>query len=348
MLMGGDRRSDSSQAADTNAAVPLDVIPLHSTNLLTVLDETGIIHYESPSIERIFGFEQDDLVGEQVADYFHPDDREQVLEAFHSVVESEAGTVTAVEYRHVQADGSYRWVESVGSANPTPSGYYVINTRDISERKAREQNLEHTNERLDAFASVVSHDLRNPLNVAQGRLDLAQQECDNEHLDYAANAVDRSLDLIDQLLTLAHEGDRASNVEAVPLADTLAECWRTVETVNARLVTETEQTILADPSPLKQLLENLVRNAVAHGDGEVTVTVGDLDEGFYIADDGPGIPEHERDRVFEVGYSTKEEGTGFGLRIVEQIADAHGWDVSVTESQEGGTRFEFTGVVVNG
>jgi signal transduction histidine kinase len=75
----------------------------------------------------------------------------------------------------------------------------------------------------------------------------------------------------------------------------------------------------------------------------VAVAVGDTDGGFYVADDGPGIPEEERDAVFEVGYST-ENGTGIGLNIVRQVVDAHGWTVRATESAAGGTRFEITRV----
>jgi len=74
----------------------------------------------------------------------------------------------------------------------------------------------------------------------------------------------------------------------------------------------------------------------------ITVTVGAMDDGFYVADDGPGIPESERDRIFETGYSTNEDGTGFGLDIVREIVEAHGWAVTVTESETGGARFELT------
>jgi signal transduction histidine kinase len=80
----------------------------------------------------------------------------------------------------------------------------------------------------------------------------------------------------------------------------------------------------------------------------VTVTVGELADcdGFYVADDGPGIPADERETVFESGYSTAADGTGFGLSIVEEIASAHGWAVRVTDSAEGGARFEVAGVDV--
>lgn len=76
------------------------------------------------------------------------------------------------------------------------------------------------------------------------------------------------------------------------------------------------------------------------------ITIGDLDTGFYIADNGPGIPEGERDRIFESGYSTLTKGTGFGLAIVQEIVAAHGWEISVTDSEDGGARFEIPGVEI--
>jgi len=75
---------------------------------------------------------------------------------------------------------------------------------------------------------------------------------------------------------------------------------------------------------------------------QVTVTVGTLPDGFYIEDDGPGIPADEREDVFDAGYSTTEDGTGFGLSIVEEIADAHGWEIRAAEGSNGGVRFEIT------
>jgi signal transduction histidine kinase len=86
----------------------------------------------------------------------------------------------------------------------------------------------------------------------------------------------------------------------------------------------------------------------------VTVTVGALPDGFFVADDGPGIPPSDREQVLEMGYSTSREGTGFGLAIVAEIAEAHGWDVAITggspaedtRADDGtvGARFEFTDV----
>jgi PAS domain S-box-containing protein len=337
-------QDESVSATDAEPGVSLGEIPLHSTNLLTVLDESGIVRYESPSIERIFGYEQEELVGDPVAEYFHPDDREAVVDAFRTIVDSGEYTTEVVEYRHERADGTYCWVESVGSANPTPDGHYVINTRDISDRRAREQHLVRTNERLDEFARVLSHDLRNPLQVSQGHLELLRDECESDHIDAIERGHDRMETLIENLLTLAHDGTDSRDLEPVALASVAENCRQTVETEAVTLVVATDRQIRADESQLQQLLENLVRNAVTHGDAGGTIEIGTLADGFYVQDDGPGIPEAERERVFEMGYSSRDGATGIGLRIVSQVSNAHGWDITVTESPDGGTRFEFRSV----
>lgn len=212
------------------------------------------------------------------------------------------------------------------------------------DRISNKERLQRQNDRLKEFASVVSHDLRNPLSVAQGRLELVNAECDSEHIEDVARAHDRMDGLIDDLLTLARAGKSVGNLEVVDLANVTVECWENVATADATLRTDIEGEIHADRSRLKQVLGNLIRNAVEHGGEDVTVTVGTLDDGFYVADDGSGVPEAEREGMFQTGYSTSDEGTGFGLSIVKQVADAHGWDVQVTDSPDGGARFEITGV----
>ena len=213
-----------------------------------------------------------------------------------------------------------------------------------AELRSRQAELERQNERLDQFASVVSHDLRNPLNVASGRLALAREDCESEHLDDIAGAHDRMEALIEDLLRLAREGERVEEPGVVELDEVVKRCWTHVETREASLRVDAAGTVEADRGQLEQLLENLVRNAVEHGGPAVTVTVGPLDDGFFVEDDGPGIPADERDAVFEPGHSTAAGGTGFGLSIVDQTVEAHGWSVDVAESAAGGARFEITGV----
>jgi signal transduction histidine kinase len=80
----------------------------------------------------------------------------------------------------------------------------------------------------------------------------------------------------------------------------------------------------------------------------VTVRLGPLSDapGFFVEDDGPGVPERDREAVFEFGYTTTKEGTGLGLGIVRRIAETHGWECRLTSGRDGGARFEFVGVEV--
>lgn len=190
----------------------------------------------------------------------------------------------------------------------------------------------------------MSHDLRNPLSVATGRLELAAEECSSPHLDAVADAHGRMKRLIDDLLLFAKMGSETLSLTAVDLAAVGTECWEPLAPPDAELSVEFDRAVRADRDRLRQLLENLLKNAIDHGGDDVSVTIGEVADGFYAADDGPGIPLNDRDAVLEAGYTSAEDGTGFGLSIVSQIADAHGWDLVVTESESGGARFEIRGV----
>jgi signal transduction histidine kinase len=113
-----------------------------------------------------------------------------------------------------------------------------------------------------------------------------------------------------------------------------------IDSRSARLSIE-DCTVTGDAGQLRALFENLFRNAIGHGGDDVTVRVGPVENGFYVEDTGKGIPLQDRDRVFEHGFTTGYGGSGVGLTIVRRIATAHGLDVSLSESEEGGARFEF-------
>jgi signal transduction histidine kinase len=150
--------------------------------------------------------------------------------------------------------------------------------------------------------------------------------------------------IIDDVLALSRAGDAIDETEPVEISGVATLAWDAVPTAEAGLDIVTDATVSADGSRLQQLFENLFRNSVEHGGDDVTVTVGGLEDGFYVEDDGAGIPEAERGEVFESGYSTATDGTGFGLAIVADIAEAHGWAIRVTDAESGGARFEVTGV----
>ncbi|MFW6153458.1 MAG: ATP-binding protein [Halobacteriota archaeon] len=242
----------------------------------------------------------------------------------------------------------YRVGSNPFAAGRTQLGEIVMFT-DVTEAEEHRIELERQNQRLENFASMVSHDLRNPLTVALGHLELVQDERDDEHVDTAMEALDRMNTLIEDMLVLARTGQPIDEPQPVSLVEVVERCWSVVSTGDvASLEVGKDLRFLADPDRLQQLFENLVRNAIDHGEPPVTVWVGALPDGrgFFVEDDGPGIPPESRERVLESGFSTRDDGTGFGLAIVREIADAHGWTVTIEEGRTGGARFEIGGVQV--
>ncbi|MFC6873083.1 PAS domain S-box protein [Halobellus marinus] len=334
------------QAALERNRKRLNALFENSPDAITVHDVDGeILRVNRQQIENL-GYSREELLSMNVADVEARHSRETLRETW---TKASVGERVQIEGRHRRKDGSTFPVEVwITKAEIDATERFIAFSRDITDRKADERELERQIDRLEQFATVVSHDLRNPLNVAKGRLDLVETDPDHrsEHRKAAQDALGRMEELIEDLLVLAREGGNTGETEPVDLGELLSDCQETVSAPEASFVVDTDRQIRADRSRLQQLFENLVRNAIEHGRPDVTVTVGDLADGFYVADDGPGIPAEEREQVFETGFTTTEDGTGLGLNIVKQIADAHGWDVAVTESDDGGARFEFTGVDV--
>ncbi len=316
----------------------------NASDIITVVDNEGTLEYVSPSIDRVLGYDPETLLGQSLRTYVHSDDRDRVGNALDTIgVDTDT---VRFEYRVEDADGAVRVVESVGqdlTENPFVQGV-VVHTRDVTDRHQREQELERANDHLEAFASAVSHDLRNPLNVAAGNLELARTEGDEEYFARVENAHDRMETLIRDLLTLAKHGQTVAETDSLDLGTVATDAWETVETARSTLDVRETATIDADQNRLTQLFENLYRNAIDHAGADVTVRVGTVSDGFFVEDNGPGIPEEKRDEIFQSGYTSSDNGTGFGLAIVRNVVDAHGWSIRAVESESDGARFEVRSV----
>lgn len=246
--------------------------------------------------------------------------------------------------------GILHWAVSLGAGTGFLVGIFeartVESTLKAEHTRIRNEELRKQNERLDTLASTISHDLRNPLSVVEGNVELLREDYDDDRFDTIVEMLGRIDQIIDDTLTLARSGQVIGDVQSVALDEIVDQCWRSVETETATLQIKEGRTITADPDRIRHLFENLFRNAVEHGGEDVTVQVGSVSDGFYVEDDGSGIPTEDCDSVFDAGYSTSDGGTGFGLAIVTQIVEAHGWEMFVTEGTDGGARFEITGVSI--
>ena len=348
-----------------------------------VFDEDGNFMTVNDALVEMTGYSREGLLGEHATFLFDEDDVEAGAEIIESLLKSDRSTDTLELVLETKSGETIPC--EIQIAVLTHDGEFhgsVGVVRDITERKRQERKLRERNERLDAFAKIVSHDLRNPLGVAQGYIDLVEQTGSLEHAENVRDGLDRMETIIDDVLAIARGGEWAAETEPVDLESVANDAWENVSTAEATLSVAETTTLLADRSRLLRLLENCFRNSVEHGstspdsrarqdsvehgstssrpraddsvehgtsdddrDDALTIRLGPLEDeeraGFFVEDDGNGLPDEIRDEVFDPSVSTSSEGLGIGLWVVREVATGHGWTVTAGESDDGGARFEF-------
>jgi len=320
--------------------------------------------YWDETCERLFGYEPGGFPGtyEAFTDRVAEEHRDYIAQAERKALEN--GEEYKVTFKTAPPDGEARWLQARGvvqyADDGDPERMVGVQT-DVTDQKEREtqlretkRTLEKSNEKLERFAGVVSHDLRNPLMVVMARLDMIREGVPNEHFAAMDRNLGRMEQMIDDLLTLARIGETIDQTVSVTLADAAEESWNHVQLAECELQVDVppEVQIEADRERLLQIFENLFVNALAHNSPPLLVRVGVLDAsdgsdsavGFYVEDDGEGIPESDLEDVLTHGYTTSDDGSGFGLSIVREIVEAHDWQIEVCNGGHGGARFEITRV----
>lgn len=315
---------------------------------ICTLSRDGRFQYVNAAFETLTGYEKARAKGEPPTLIFPEKKVDAVREALESLPHATGKRITAVETTVRTQGGTTVPVECrITVLPPEDEDFAVLVIYDITRLKERE-------ERLEQFASVVSHDLRNPLDVALGRVEMLPEIADLDqttegHLGDIHLSLKRMERIIEDVLTLSRQRSETVDTEPVDLPAIVEDAWTTVDTANATIDVETDRTVLAHRSRLRRLFENLFRNAIEHGGQGVTVVVDTELEAtgsvrLLVSDDGAGIPDAQKARIFDDGFTTASEGTGLGLAIVEEVARAHGWQVSVGDDVSGGTRFELSGI----
>lgn len=251
--------------------------------LLTIDAESRIV-YANPAIEEILGYTPSELIGSSKMKIIPERLRPVHAEALAAYVETGQRHVDwdGIELPALHKDGHE--VPTLVSLREHEFGgeqYFTGVVRDVSDRRERERQLQHQKERLDQFADILAHDIRNPLSVAQGYTEIARGEHDAPELDRVADALDRIEALVDDVLALSKEGRRIGETEQVDPEAVVRESWSDVADDGATLRTEGDlESVEADRSRFRELLANLFRNSHQHADGAVTVTVGPTPTGF--------------------------------------------------------------------
>jgi len=371
LLFVGVRRHELGGVAPVARDEVLDSL---DGGVLVIDRDDRLVDY-NPAARELLGVEESDLGRPAEKALAHLDD---VWERYEDVYDA------SDELAYDTGDGWHHFSVQVSPLEGADGARSFL-IHDVTERVRRKRELESQKERLDQFASIVSHDLRNPLNVAQGRLEMVDE--DSENVAAIERSHDRMASLIDEVLTLARSGRAVSETEPVDVEAVAREAWATVDTGDVDLSVETDRAVEADRERLRTALENCFRNSVEHGstgsraepDDSVehgstgsrpeaddatghggpeltTVRAGTVaedavfspdDRRLYVADDGAGF-EVDAERALEPGHTTARHGTGLGLSIVESVADGHGWSLELTESRAGGARVDFRGVPLSG
>ena len=350
----------------------LDLVPIardtvveHVDSGVLVVDSNDHVVDANALAEDILEMDRSDLVGMALPTLSSelpsvPDQLAHEDETQETITVERGGEVAYYEVR----------ISPIATERGTTVGRVAL-FADVTEEKRRKarleeqkKRLERQNERLDEFAGIVAHDLRNPLQIIDANLELLDCDGEGERIEAIEDANDQMTELVDQVLTLARTGSEVVDTEDVALASVATQAWESIDTVGADLKIQTTQTVTADELRLRRCFENLFRNAVEHGAtapavhrsddpsegvqtterppmdaADLTVTVGDRESGFYIADDGTGFPEEILDSEESVVEIYRQEGR-YGLQIIDNIVEAHGWELDVSESEAGGARFE--------
>jgi len=311
--------------------------------------------FASEETLEIYGLSStDDLAIEKVQQYYHPDDRVAVREAFQQA--RDHGESFDCKVRLISDDGTQRWVRLAGEAlrinGETRTVRGII--QDVSERESMKVKIRQQNDKLNDLIQVVTHDIRNALQVGFGQLEHAQETSSSEAFDRTHEALERIRELMDRIVTLSQQGQEPRQIERIDLADVAQAALKTVNEPRLTLTAIGTCSLDGDPARLQRLFERLFENTAKYTETSVTVTIGliqpirtttreesGLSAGFYIEDDGPGLDEELTDHIFKGGYTTTADETGFRLANIAQIADAHGWEMNVSTSSARGTRFAF-------
>ncbi|HEY0038605.1 MAG TPA: ATP-binding protein, partial [Longimicrobium sp.] len=341
----------------------------NASDLITVLDQTGVYLYQSPSIMRVLGYTPAELLGETPFPYMHPHDVEEARTALTQMVVN-PGTSHTVQFRFRHADGQWKVLESIGRTllpDSADEGIVVI-SRDVTERRRTEEALraatdaaERANRAKSEFLSRMSHELRTPMNSILGfaqllaRASLAQGE--QKSVQHILKAGRHLLNLINEVLEIARieAGRHNLSLEPVRVAPLLDEALGLVRPMAAQwgvtlrpAVCPPDAFVRADRQRLAQVMLNLLSNAIKYNrpGGFVQITCTPSPDGYTlrVQDTGKGIPEEKADQLFTPfarlgAEASGVEGTGLGLALSQRLTEAMGGALTLETTGAEGSVF---------
>lgn len=336
-----------------------------SPDAITMTDLEANVTFVSPRTLALHGFEkEEEILGKSALQFIAPEDHEKAIQGLSRTLEQ--GYVRNAEFVFVRKDGTRFVAELNAALIRDPEGKpaaFVAFTRDITERKTMERELQTRNEELEAFAHTISHDLQTPVAIVEGYAKAALEadaegrtEAERECLESIIKGARRMSGLINSLLQYAQAGHLDMEEVRVEPEEVLLEVLTDLEPeLQAKglqvSVAEDLPVVLADPVKMRQVFYNLIGNAAkfASEDDKPRVEIGARREKdvvtFHVKDNGVGIPRSYHDRIFEPFKRFHDEGSrglGIGLSTVKRAVEAWGGRVWVESDVGEGASFYFT------
>ena len=326
----------------------------YASDVITIVDAEGKIRYQSPNSERIKGWAPETLVGENILDYVHPEDRDQVIEQFSGLVEGSGVIKETTEFRFRTKERGYIWLSVTGTApgEEIPIDGYVTMSRDVSRRKAYEQRIREQRDDLETLNEVLRHDIRNDLQLIQGAAETLNEHVDEEGREFLATvreSADNAVSLTESAGDLAEVMLQSDGeIGSVSLDRILS------EQIDALRATSPEAAVTVDDVPqvdvragelLASVFKNLLTNAVQHNhtaEPRIRIWAEQDDEHVrvHVADNGPGVRDELKDEIFGKGEKGLESpGTGIGLYLVRTLVESYGGSVRVEDNEPDGAVF---------
>ncbi|WP_336327241.1 PAS domain-containing sensor histidine kinase [Halovenus sp. HT40] len=320
-----------------------------TSDVVSIIDDDGTVLYQSPNSKPVKGWSRTALLGENILDYIHPDDRGRVVDAFETLSNEEEFN-EEVEFRFKPKEGDWIWLATTGTMpDPdSPIDGFITTSRNITERKETEQKLKSQRDDLELLNQVVRHDIRNDLQVVSTYAELLEDHLDEEgkeHLkrlkesnEQAAELTVTARDLTDVIL------QSESDLEPIPLKTVVdrevSELQSSQPDAEFTVSDSLEGISVHGDDMLETVFRNLLKNAVQHNDKEtakvsVSADVDGETVTIRVADNGPGVPDSQKETVFGKEEKGLESGgTGIGLYLVREIVTGYGGEIWIEDREE--------------
>ncbi len=333
-----------------------------SLDMLSIASGDGFFKRVNPAFERTLGYSREELMSRSFLEFVHPDDQEITREAMQQLLDGEP--VVDFRNRYRAKDGSFHWLQWRSTPVDEEGLVYAV-ARDVTEERQTQElisrqaaELARSNEDLEEFAYAASHDLQAPLRAIDHLVGFISADLPDpqpqvaEHLQRLRTRVRQMQELVEDLLTYSRAGKAAGEIREIDLTELVQEITRLISVPSGfevKLIGKPRRLRTA-VTPLEQVLRNLIANALKHHDrseGEVRVSARRTDNmwEFAVADDGPGIPAEQRDRVFQMFQrlgGVEATGSGIGLALVKKVVERFGGRVWITADGDRGTTVRFT------